>query len=418
MYKLLILTFLGLFDGNRQSSVDQMHEECYSLFSTNIDSARIVASNALEISSDTDYGWGKAQSLFIIAYCDDLNDKLNQAVPAYLKALDMFSEFEREKARSNQSKIYLNLGRIFRIHYKYDDAINFYKRGLEIATDLDNKKLRMDHLHNMSIAYRHKGDLVKAAEIQFEKLSIHDQNDVIADVKSYNQLGLIHKDLGDYEESRNYFEHIVELQRDKKNSKYRARAYHNIATCFKLEGNTKLAQEMFERSLNEMIPLNRKKDIFITYLDLTELFLLQQNYDQAKKYGTLALDLDEDVLMNVENNKLNHYLSQIYFAKNQPGKAKLYFDRYVTQMESLYDQQKELASQGDQYKIELITSTYFAKIQEQEKINYYMVGVAGLVAFFILFLIYNRYRKVAAAKMLREHFSSISFNISNTSSSK
>lgn len=195
-------------------------------------------------------------------------------------------------------------------------------------------------------------------------------------------------------------------------------AYHNMGDTYMKEREFDKAKEHYLKSISEKKALGKTKDLFVSYMDLTELHLEIHDFESAEKYGLLAASLFPEVTKSVTNNKINHFLSQIYFAIDESEKAKTYVEKYVTQMETLYDQQKELASQGDQYKIELITSTYFAKIQEQEKINYYMVGVAGLVVFFILFLIYNRYRKVAAAKMLREHFSSISFNISNTSSSK
>lgn len=415
---IVLLSFLSFFEPQTHAEVDDLHSDIYQLLDENLPAARELAEVTLKKSKDIDYKFGEANSLYIIAYCDDRQNKLNKAVPEYLQALEKFTEIEGELSIENQAEIHLNLGRIFKLHYKYQDAISFYNRGLSLAEEINNLKLKKKLLHNLSIAYKHKGDLVKAAEIQFEKLGLLGESDRRDEIKSYNQIGLINIELQEFEEARSYFEHIIKLEKDKKTSKYRAMAFHNIADAYMKENNYGEAKKSYLSSLSENLTIKNKKDIFLTYLDLTQLHLEINDFESAEKYGLKASVLLSEVPKTVEYNRVNHYLSQIYFHKDELHEAKIYFDRYVTQMESLYDQQKELASQGDQYKIELITSTYFAKIQEQEKINYYMVGVAGLVAFFILFLIYNRYRKVAAAKMLREHFSSISFNISNTSSSK
>lgn len=416
MYKFLILAFLGLFGSENETTVDELHDQCLELLDSNIEDARALANQAYELSVEQKYDWGKAHSLFIMAYCDDDMNHLNKAVPEYLKALEGYEAVGTKRADLNQAKVYKNLGIIFDNHYKYADAINFYERGYKIAAGYNDITLMKKILHSKAIAYRHSGDLVKAAETQFLRLSLDEGANKSSDVKSYNQLGLIHTDLKNFTEARGYFDHILKLESSKKESIHRARAYHNIAMTYSLEERNQDAELMLIKALAEKKIIGNNKDLFVTYLDLTDLYINLSNLDKAEIYGLKAKEIVNDLMVSIDNNKINHYLSQIYFSKNQPEKAKLYFDRYVTQMESLYDQQKELASQGDQYKIELITSTYFAKIQEQEKINYYMVGVAGLVVFFILFLIYNRYRKVAAAKMLREHFSSISFNISNTSS--
>ncbi len=415
MFNILLISILGIFGNSDKVEIDKLNESSIALLDSDLSKARSIAVKSLELAEESNYVEGEAQSLFILAYCDASSNKLNMAVPEYFRSLELYRKIETEKSTLCQAKILMNLGKIFRAHYKYNDAINFYKEGYEKANALGDVRLMSNILHNMSIAYRHKGDLVEAAEIQFQKLNLQDANNTKEKIKSYNQLGLVHKDLNDFDQSRNYFEHIINLERNKTKSTNRARALNNIGICYYLEKKYDEAEKYYLMSMNESEEIGKSIDVFNSYLNLSEIYIEKLDFKNAEKYTLAAHRLLDNVPSSIENNKINHYLSQIYFATNQPEKAKIYSDKYVEQMEALYDQQRQLAAQGDQYKIELITSTYFAKIQEQEKFNYYILGVVALVSLFVAFFIYHRYRKVAAAKMLREHFSSISFNISNTS---
>ncbi len=400
MSKILILAFLGLFSSDVEKEVDQLHQNSIALLDSDVDEARNIAQKAYEISVQNQFDWGKAHSLFIMAYCDDDKNQLNKAVPEYLKALEGYEKVETKRSRLNQAKIYKNLGIIFDAHYKYPDAINFYKKGYSIASDYKDIALMKKILHSMAIAYRHSGDLVKAAEIQFEKLSL-DGDDPKEDIEAYNQLGLIHKDLGDYDEARGYYEHILALEKNKKVSSFRAYAYHNIATCYRLENQFKIAEQMYFNAIGELKSTEEESDLFNSYLDLTELYIQVQDYENAKIYGTLASEISDGILITIENNKINHYLSQIYFATNQPEKAKIYSDKYVEQMEALYDRQKDLAIKADQAKIDQITQEYFNQQQQEEQVNYFIPAVvasSSLLLFLVGQLIRRRRQAIVEAK--------------------
>ncbi len=410
----ILLSFL-LITQSEGGTFEHYKEKSYSFFDVNWDSAYFYALKAHDAAISDGNDYGIAQSLFMMADVDDIRRNYDKAIPVYLLALDKFSGLPgHSKSDKKRAQILHNIGRVYYLHHKYDDAISFYEQGVEICSNSDLLNLRLDILQNIAVTYKKKGDLAKSAEIQFERLTLFKKDDKHRLSNAYNHLGLVYIKLNEQEQALTYFDKILQLEQDHKFSRNRAMAYHNIANVHMSQNQLKKSEEYFELAIQENLGLKNKKGLFKNYLDITQLYMDMDEISKAEVAANHAINLKDEVLMDIENNKIYHFLSEVYFIQNKPEIAKQYFDTYVANMEELYGYQKNLAAQGDRYKIDLIASTYFNKLAEKEKFNYYIYGIIGVSVLTLLLLgifIYQRKRKAAAVRLLREHFSSLTFSL-------
>ena len=88
-----------------------------------------------------------------------------------------------------------------------------------------------------------------------------------------NLLGLIAKRNGQYALARQYFHSLIAHNFKRPKTKWQGRAYHNIGNAYMEEGRYDSAEVSFYMALKYKLNRNLSQELFITYLDMTELYL-------------------------------------------------------------------------------------------------------------------------------------------------
>ncbi len=365
-----------LFD----KSYEQIRKEFY-------DSAYSTAISSLKFSRESKYDWGIANSLYIQGWCRYKQNKNSEALLLFLEALRvMQSELPEHVHSEDRAALHLNIGRIYVMYSNYNGAHKFYEQGLNIAQQFNHIQMELKLIYNNGVAFKYEGNLVAAVELLIKakhKALVSGSSKWY--FNSINQLGLINKDLERYDSARYYFDQafeVIEKLDDQK--KYKAMIYHNKAFTYFLEGEFAQAKDFYLKSITE-------RPRFISYKDISELYLSVGEYENAEHSGKLAIEYYDQTNLTAENASIFRTVGKACLALGKYEEGQSYIDRYSQEIDKYLETREYTKKLEDAYQIDLLTKQYFLKLEQQKRqaqiiqLSWFfgMVVFAFLLLFFV-----------------------------------
>ncbi|WP_421764018.1 tetratricopeptide repeat protein [Ekhidna sp.] len=363
----LLFNLFSLFYGYDESAVDQLHQQSYDLLESNLDSALLITDRALNQANNIDYGWGIANSYYIKAYIYDEKNELDKAFLFYLKAEDQLKNKDEERFLKTRIDVILNIGSILRRNSKYDEAIQFYERGLDLISKDDFDKRRANLCFNIASVHQDVGDLNSALNYLTEAATISEKLDYNwLLLKVWNLQGLVFKDLEDYQRSRTFYKKIITLSTSKD---IVSKAYHNMAITYKEEQDFIEADNCLKKALTIKKELGREESLFRTLKELAALKMVEKDWEEAKFYALEAEKLYENVSVRPETFEIYHLLEVIFFANSSYQKSHFYSNSFAEESTRFYNQQTELIALKDAFKSDLILAAFQQEqLSRQQKV--------------------------------------------------
>ena len=236
---------------------------------------------------------------------------------------------------------FLVLGHVCRLHSESPSAMDYFNVGLKFSKHKNNKTVP-DHLEeagiiqNMGILHKHLGDHQQAKEYYERALSIQlnklgpDHVDV---TKTYHNMGNLHHYLGDHQQAKENYERALSTQLNKlgPDHVHVARTYHNMGILHKELGNHQQAKKYYERAL--FIQLNKlgpdHVDVARTYHNMVILHKELGDHQQAKKYYERALFIQLNKLGpdHVDVARTYHNMVILHKELGDHQQAKKYYER-------------------------------------------------------------------------------------------
>ncbi|WP_426356823.1 diguanylate cyclase [Pseudocolwellia sp. HL-MZ19] len=131
----------------------------------------------------------------------------DDAIAQYNQATKYLLGYDKE-VQDKLGETYKKIAQSYKRLKNRKQTAYFYKKTLDVYTNLGNKKLMARTLNTLAEAERYLGNLVIALEYSIRGLKIHEQlNDPIGRNKSLMGAGIIYRHIGRYEKS---LEHIYE----------------------------------------------------------------------------------------------------------------------------------------------------------------------------------------------------------------
>lgn len=175
-------------------------------------------------------------------------------------------------------------------------ALQCGTEALNIASKIENKSLQAISLNYIGVIYRNLGDYNTSLHFYFRALKLADQaNDSIQIAYSYNNIGGIYRLTGDYQSALyNIFKalNIFEKLNDRRGIAF---CTINIAIIYRKENNFVKSIEYLNHTLKIREELRDEQGIALTMNHLAEVYYEQQDFDKALEYYLILQNLYEKI---------------------------------------------------------------------------------------------------------------------------
>ena len=330
-----------------KTKIEKLNNIAESMSAQDALQAYEAALEALELSETIKYKQGINNALFYIGESLYRQGKIYDAIDSLRKSLNLSEELEDDLVKSRALTI---LGNVHLYLKLFDLAFYYFKMALSTCELLERYESQAMILNNVGEIYRELGDYERALESYGKCLDISEKNNFkrvgmyatanigVSDYETKNYqaaiyflekslatakeiknqvmegystryLGLIHMDLGNYDQADNYFRSAMNVFRNSNETSSIARLYKDLA---QLQFNHKKFNQALE-NLNQAIKLmDTLQDDRLT-IAIYDLF--SRVYDdlgdctKAYKYSRLSIDLRYEK----ENQEKEHRLKSIDF---------------------------------------------------------------------------------------------------------
>jgi len=147
--------------------------------SNDMEQAIDFATKAHEMAIDYRHDWGEAKALFVLAFLHEKSFEYEKALPYYFEVLNQYDKFDDIRSHKDKCKVYLNLGNIMLSHSKYQQAIAFYDKGINLSRKYQLNKVLQDIMQNKVITYRESKNYEMAIATINEKEAVSDNEQLI-----------------------------------------------------------------------------------------------------------------------------------------------------------------------------------------------------------------------------------------------
>ena len=211
--------------------------------------------------------------------------------------LILLDSFKASDNMYGQVATYGQLGKIYRENSFFDDAIQYHKRGLEIATMMNDTLEVVKALNNLGTNYRRIGILTEASEYHFRALGLIERmkgrtyairkNRLIA----INGIGNIYLSLGNNNAAERVFRNSLAGEKELNSALGQAINTANLGSIFESRGEYDSAYVYFKQSLSYNQQAKSDLGISLCYNHFGRLHEKKGELDEALANYNKAYDI-------------------------------------------------------------------------------------------------------------------------------
>ena len=314
-----------------------------------------------------------------------------------------YSKEEENTAMQLEAIKYMGIAQ--HLQARYDSAIYWNNKGLELATQINDSTNMAKCYLNIATSYNSKGDFENAvknalkAEKGFEAIDDKNGQGRVQNLlgvfyykrkdyetaykyfKTYNQLAVASRDSGEiissmnnmaaalhvlerYQEQRQLLRKSIEIQEAQGQYIRIGSAYENLGTLYLEADSLKQASVLYQKALKSYNTNNNSRNIARLLLQTGRLKKRQNNYPGARKDFETSLKLsEENSLMDIKKEALNQ-LTILYEERGDFKNAYLTLNDYIVAKDSILNEENQ--NSINQLMIEFETEKKERQIAEQE----------------------------------------------------
>jgi len=331
-----------------------------------LEEAKVQITKALEICKEYDLSDSYGKCNFLLANINLKRSEYDKAISSFERALFFFIKNNDKK---NIFKCYRDIGCISIQEKFYKGAISHFNFAEEILIETNEEDLNLykELYSNMADCYMKLNQSDKALEYILKISAIEKNNSVKeeADMMVLKARSLF--DMGQYEESKEYFRKALELLEKEEDKNKLAKVYLTISDVYKNIGDIDKVLEYSQKAYD--IKKNDEDQYMIESLfKMIYSYIENKDYSLARKYCKLTLAYSIK-----SKDKLNEYkalklYADIYRKEGQLELAIEFLNKCIDIVSNL-ENQKLLAS----LYIEL--GDLYSNISKEKELEYYQKGV-------------------------------------------
>jgi tetratricopeptide (TPR) repeat protein len=384
--------------------LDFNNMRAYYYFSMqNIDSAKYFFKKTVHFAKLANDSAKYASNLNNLSVCYYYLGKVDSALVYSKKALEIKLRIDSLNYKG-LAKAYLNIASYYDILAIYDEAVNYFLKGINFAIKSRDKYTMATLYNDLASTFKHMKNYEKA--IYYYKKALSDIESIDNDrmkATILNNIGTCYINLNENKKAEKYLQKSLALYKEINLGAGMSASYDNLGNLFLKEKEFKKARKYFEKALRISQEYKDYEGIISSKFSLAKVDYLEKKYNEA-------LNNLKDALTNSKKYKTNTYLLDIYkymartYSKlgNLDGAAK-YYESYIVMKDSVFNKQKEeIANKLEiQYQTRLkeneISSLKQANMLKELKLKktkernlFIEIVLLGIVAFVILLIRKNK----------------------------
>ncbi|MEW6171379.1 MAG: tetratricopeptide repeat protein, partial [Candidatus Omnitrophota bacterium] len=143
--------------------------------------------------------------------------------------------------------------------------------------------------------------------------------------KSLNLIGVIYRNLGDYDKAIANYKDALRNAEAVKDSLQTAFSFNNIGGIYRLIGNNPLSLEYVLRALNIFESLNHKEGMAFCSINIGLVYKNQSDYVKALEYLNYTLRIRNEINDNSGKALTNNLIAEVYFDMREYNLALKYY---------------------------------------------------------------------------------------------
>ncbi|MDN5201727.1 tetratricopeptide repeat protein [Fulvivirgaceae bacterium BMA10] len=267
-----------------------------------------------------------------------------KALDYHLAAYDLKSEIGDIEGNIN---VLYEIGHSYLILKENTNAIEYFQKLLELQREINASELDiLSVLRRISDTYQKQNQYEEALKYDKEIVEIRKQiNDTIGVANSLNNLGYLHKYLGDYELALARFKEALEKTKKYSPPNHRTSSEKtiliNIGIIYNLQKEYKKSNEYFYNALSISVTSGKSEEIADIYMKIAENHIAMGDLVNARRMVGQAISLTDGSDNQEFRAKSYKKQSEIYEKLGDDKNALIYYRNFAEVQEKIIAEQRE-----------------------------------------------------------------------------
>ena len=256
--------------------------------------------------------------------------------------------------RHDQAIIYNEIGIQYYSQGRYQEALDWYNRSLEISESISCKESLATTYNNIGEIYRVQGRYQEALDWYIKSLKIKEAiDDKLGLAIVYNNIGLLYTHQGNYKGALIQYEKSLEISKTIGNMSGLARAYNNIGNIYHIQGKYEDALHLCNMVLEISQKISDQLGLAAAYNNIGRIYRDQNRYQEALDCCMKSLVIRERIGDEVGLSTTYHSIGLIHCNRNNNKEALDWFKkslRILRKLENRYKLASLVRDMGLSYK--------------------------------------------------------------------
>jgi tetratricopeptide (TPR) repeat protein len=220
---------------------------------------------------------------------------LETARAVYQEIIDELVALNDSSVNDNIATYYHNLGVVAQEQRRFDDAIAFYNKALQIREDAGDLYMAAGDYHQLGIVAEEQRRFDDAIAFYNKALKIYeDAEDLYNAAGDYHQLGIVAQLQWQFDDAIAFYNKALKIYEDAGDSHNAANQYEGLGNIAKEQGDFDTAVAYFQKAFTALSAANDWRQASKILAVWGRTFETQSNWTDAVKIYIQALAIDND----------------------------------------------------------------------------------------------------------------------------
>lgn len=373
-------------DAETQSIVDSLIRNSNDLVGNDNELAELYTKQIIEKSNACGYQKGIAEYYFLRGKILFYNDSYSDAIVMFDSSLVFFEQIgDLQKV----SDVYSSISRANAFLANFDEAILFCNKSAQIRRNLNNLSGLSDCYIFLGEIHKAQNNLPKTFYYLNEALQIKTEiNDEFGLANLYRSLGNAYEIAEKTNKAFDCFQKAYQIDEKNGNLRTMAISKHYLGKICTKKEDFDLALKYFTESCDIFNQLNEKYGLTTVYISISEMFIAQNNFIEAKKHLIKAFNIADSIDNKQLQNSVSKKLANIYKNQKMFDSAFFYMEQSFSIYTEIFSFEREKMAQEMENKFQLITKNQEIIILQDENKHHKQQKIIILLIFaFIILLV-------------------------------